>query len=153
MLKISKLADYGTIIASFLAKSPGERFSASLIAEQTHIPAPTVSKVLKRLSQHNLVTSVQGANGGYYLTRAADAISLVELVAAIDGSPALTECSQSNNCCTQDAHCSLRSNWQFINNLVLDVLRDITLADMLKPLALPLRFHSPLLEINKKDEL
>ncbi len=141
MLKISRLADYATVIMSFLASKSGGHFSATQIAAETRISAPTVSKILKLLNESSLVNSVRGVNGGYQLLNHPEAISLAEIITAIDGRPAMTECSKEEDCCTRGDVCELRGNWQVINRVVFNALDSLSLADMNRPLAEPLRFR------------
>ncbi|WP_423062671.1 SUF system Fe-S cluster assembly regulator [Candidiatus Paracoxiella cheracis] len=141
MLKISRLADYATVIMSFLASKSRGHFSATQIAAETRISAPTVSKILKLLNESSLVNSVRGVNGGYQLLNHPEAISLAEIITAIDGRPAMTECSKEEDCCTRGDVCELRGNWQVINRVVFNALDSLSLADMNRPLAEPLRFR------------
>lgn len=135
MLKISKLADYAVLIMHCLSQHMDERYSAAAVSERIGIAAPTVSKILKLLNEAKLVTSTRGTQGGYQLARASENMSLADIVTAIDGSPAMTECSQVNGCCQYDQHCELRSNWQYINDIIFKVLNHVTLRDMMTPLS------------------
>lgn len=130
MLKISRLADYATTVASILASRQMERFSAAEIARLTPISTATVSKVLKLLNESKLVNSERGVNGGYQLARAPESISIADIITAIDGRPAMTECSRGKNQCEHDAVCGLRDNWQFINAKIFGVLDSLSLANM-----------------------
>jgi len=134
MLKISKLADYATTVMDRMALSPQDSFSAAELAVVAHIPAPTVRKILKLLNEANLLVSTRGARGGYQLTRDATRISLAEIVTAIDGLPAITECSQVNSICALEPNCKLRGNWRQINTKIMKMLNEISLAEMNKPL-------------------
>jgi FeS assembly SUF system regulator len=133
MLRLSKLTDYGTIIMTHLARSPGEVQSATDIASGTHVALPTVSKVLKLLTQDGLVVSYRGAQGGYCLARAPGAISVAEIIAALEGPIAFTECSVDTGLCDQEASCAIRANWQKINAVITSALQGVTLAEMLEP--------------------
>ncbi|MGB6976038.1 MAG: SUF system Fe-S cluster assembly regulator [Gammaproteobacteria bacterium] len=135
MLKISKLADYGTVIMHYLARWPNQAFSAAQVAQQVQMKAPTVSKVLKLLSGAELVVATRGAGGGYRLARPAKEISIAEVIAAIERAPALTECSLGNNICAQDMDCPIKDNWRLINRLIVETLQSVTLHDMTQPLA------------------
>lgn len=137
MIKISRLADYGLIILSDLSTQPGRCYSAAVVAERTGIALPTVSKVLKLLNEAQMVASSRGANGGYRLEKDPAALNVVEVIAAVDGIPALTECCQIDNSCVHHARCALRSNWQRINRVIIHVLSQFTLADLQRPLAIP----------------
>ena len=145
MIRISKLADYGTIVMHCLSSCPTLRLSANAISERTPVTAATASKVLKLLHEAKLVTSTLGSNGGYQLAKSPDQISLAKIIAAVDGEPAVTECSEGKGFCVHDHCCELRDNWQYINRVIYGVLDNLTLFDMGSSLqdsmAVPLRFY------------
>jgi len=135
MLKISRLSDYSVVILNFLGKHIEQRFSAAALAEHIiYVPAPTVSKILKLLNEAGLLTSTRGVNGGYQIAKPPQQISVAEIITVIDGKPAVTQCSLGDNICEHEEVCELRGNWQLINNVIYDVLNNITLADMRLPL-------------------
>jgi FeS assembly SUF system regulator len=140
MLRITKLADYGTVIMNSLAREPDQLFSTSEIAKKVHIPQTTVSKILKILVAASLVLSVRGSGGGYRLARIPSEITVADVITALDGRPALTECNIYEKKCSQDAVCSIRDNWRLINAVVMNALQSLTLADMAKPLNIPALF-------------
>ncbi|MBN8260831.1 MAG: SUF system Fe-S cluster assembly regulator [Xanthomonadales bacterium] len=133
MLRVTKLTDYATVVLTVLAARPGEVLSAPELAEQAGLEAPTVAKVLKPLAAAGLVAGFRGANGGYRLARAAADINLVEIVEAMEGPLAMTECSVHDGQCGIEASCGVRANWRRINDVVADALRGVTLAQMLAP--------------------
>src|SRR5580658_7091888 len=83
MLRISKLTDYATVILARLAAEPAQRFTAAQIAAETHLAAPTVSKLLKQLHRQGLVASTRGSAGGYLLARPASDISAAQILDAL----------------------------------------------------------------------
>lgn len=132
MLRISKLADYATMIMVFCARDPAASYTAKKIATETFIQQPTVSKVLKLLAKHQLMISQRGMHGGYQLAKAATQITMADVVAAVDGQIALTECSQHDSHCELSKKCTTRQNWQVINGIIYQALMKISLADMLQ---------------------
>jgi FeS assembly SUF system regulator len=143
MLRITKLTDYAVLVLSDMAV-PGDARAARDVAETTHIPQPTVSKVLKLLARAGLVESERGKNGGYRLARAPGAISVADIVDAVEGPIAVTECSTAagRGSCELEGHCPVESNWGRINEAIHQVLKGITLADMVRPnlpVLIPLR--------------
>jgi FeS assembly SUF system regulator len=131
MIKLSRLADYSIVMMTQLAARPGSLMQAPDIALVTGVPVPTVSKVMKKLAQSGLVDSQRGAKGGYALTRAATEIPVTEIISAVDGPIALTECTVPDESgCEHEALCPTRTNWRKINDAVVSALEDITLADM-----------------------
>ena len=131
MLRVTKLTDYATVVLTVLAARPEEVLSASDLAERAGLEGPTVSKLLKPLAQAGLVEGFRGAHGGYRLARPAAEISLVEIVEAMEGPLAMTECSLDHSDCTISHHCGVRTNWRRINDVVLEALRGVSLAQML----------------------
>lgn len=129
MLRISKLTDYATVIMSFLALDPLGVFSATRIAKEVYLSNPTVSKILKILSEAGLVKSFRGIGGGYQLARSTKEITVAEVVSAIEGSLAMTECCATNSCAL-DSWCAIKENWQIINKIILEALGRVTLHDM-----------------------
>lgn len=131
MLRVTKLTDYATVVLTVLAARPGEVLSASDLAEHSGLETPTVSKVLKPLAQAGLVEGLRGVHGGYRLSRDAADISLVEIVEAMEGPLAMTECSLDHSQCGISHQCGVRANWRRINDVVSDALRNVSLAQML----------------------
>lgn len=133
MLRVTKLTDYASVVLTVLASAPETVLSATGLAERAGLEPPTVAKVLKPLAQAGLVLAFRGAAGGYRLARPASEISLVEIVEAMEGPLAMTECSIHEGQCGIEHSCSARANWRRINDVVADALRRVTLADMTLP--------------------
>lgn len=131
MIRISRLADYASVVMACLARRPGEVLSAVQIGDDTHLELPTVSKLLKRLAQAGLVESFRGAAGGYRLAKPAQKISLAEIVEALDGPIGLTECSIGHAGCERQPYCAVSRDWQGIGATIDNALRGVSLADML----------------------
>src|SRR3990167_8910674 len=117
MLRIGKMTDYALLIIGRLAKSPHAMLSATMLAEELHLNVPTVSKILKTLSESKLVHAMRGAEGGYQLPRLPQQITVAEVVAAMEGRLAITECCEKAGLCTIDAFCTLKENWKKINGM------------------------------------
>lgn len=134
MLRLSKMADYGTVVMTTMMREPERSKSAAEIASTIHVPVPTVSKILKTLARGGLLVSLRGVKGGYLLSRPARQISLADIIDAMDGPIGMTECSVTPGLCSQEAGCAVRTNWQRVNRAVLGVLREITLDQMIEPI-------------------
>lgn len=130
MLRVSRLADYASVVMACLARHPDAVLPAAEIGDETRLELPTVSKLLKRLAQAGLVESFRGATGGYRLARAARDISLAEIVEALDGPIGLTECS-AGNACPRQPFCAVANDWQGIGATIDRALRAVSLDDML----------------------
>lgn len=131
MLRISKLADYATAIMAYIARAPGNALTGKKIAEDIALKPPTVSKILKLLVKAQLLQSKQGAQGGYLLSRAATHITMVDIISAIDGNIALTECGHIDAQCHLADHCQTKNSWQLINQAIFATLSRIHLSDLI----------------------
>ena len=128
------MTDYAVVLATHLAATEGPHAARDL-AVQTQIPEPTASKVLKKLARAGVVVSQRGAKGGYALARSPEQIGVNEVIEAIEGPIAVTECSDetTDSLCEYETNCGVRANWQRINLAVHTALSAITLADMAFP--------------------
>ncbi|NMO19925.1 SUF system Fe-S cluster assembly regulator [Pyxidicoccus fallax] len=135
MLRMSKMTDYGIVLMTELARAEGDTRTTRELAARTRVPLPSVSKVLKSLLQAGLVVSHRGANGGYGLARPPAELSLAELVAALEGPVALTECGvhTAGAPCELESICQVRGHWRLINNAIQEALGRLTLADLVAP--------------------
>jgi FeS assembly SUF system regulator len=130
MLRISRLTDYATVILATLAG--GSLASAAEIAERTHIGLPTVSKLLKELQHAGLVHSVRGARGGYQLARPAASINAAEIIDAVEGPVALTECAGGAGNCGIEAVCLVGHGWQRISRAIRNALAAVSLEELVR---------------------
>lgn len=142
MIKLSKLADYGIVIMTHLARPGGGQSSAHEIAFATRIPQPMASKILKALARDGLLRSHRGVKGGYELARPAPAISVAEIIETLDGPIAVTDCVDgSGHDCVIENLCPARTNWTRINGAIRDALAGVTLSEMVE--AIPTAFGHP----------
>jgi len=132
MIRLSRLADYGIVLATCCARdSDKDTFTSRELASRTGLPLPTVGKILKALCRHGILVSQRGPHGGYSLARPANTITVAELIEALDGPIALTECNASvAGLCDMESTCPVRSNWQIINRTVASALGNLTLLQM-----------------------
>jgi FeS assembly SUF system regulator len=135
MIILSKLADYGVIVATHLAAFPDHQVTAGAVAAATRLPQATVAKLLKSLAHAGLVTATRGPSGGYRLARNANAISVAAVVAAIDGDIGLTQCSVHVAECERTTYCPTRPHWAAINRAVGQALAAVSLDAMVTPAA------------------
>ncbi len=146
MIRITREADYGILLMTGLAQTEGQPRSAAALAQQRRLPLPMVSKILKVLTRAGLLNSQRGAQGGYHLARPAMDVSAADIISALEGPLAITECSadDAHEGCIRQEHCDVSGHWPRINQAILTALQSISLAEMSRPqTALPVRFHRP----------
>lgn len=133
MIRITKQTDYGIVLLTHLAAHPDRPYNAPELSAEARLPLPMVSKILKLLAKEGLLVSHRGVKGGYSLSRAAAEITMAEIIAALEGPIAITECVSVESDCTHEALCPVRSNWRRINDAVRTALVGISLAEMAQP--------------------
>ena len=129
-MRLSNLADYAVVIMCAASRHcGGGRVSASELAIETGVPAPTVQKVVSKLTGAGLLRSVRGAGGGLQLARPAAAISVADIVEAVEGPIALTACVEGSDC-AMDHNCAVKPHWPMINNALRGALAEISLSSL-----------------------
>lgn len=131
-MRIAKLTDYGVIIMAFMANAPTRLFQSREIAEQVAVAQPTVAKLLKKLTQSKLLISHRGANGGYHLAQPPEKITIADLISALEGPIAITECNMGHDYCATAMLCTVKAPWLKINQIVTRALQSITLSELIQ---------------------
>ena len=131
-MRLSNLADYAVVTMSQAARHcGGGRVSASDLAAETRLPAPTVQKLVSKLVGAGLLRSVRGAGGGLQLARPAAAISLADIVEAVEGPIALTACIEGTECVVEH-ECRIRPHWPMVNEALRGALAGIPLTQLVQ---------------------
>ena len=129
-MRLSNLADYAVVTMGAAARHcGGGRTSAAELAAETGLPAPTVAKLVSRLSAAGLLRSVRGAGGGLQLARPAAAITLADIVEAVEGPIALSACSDGGDCAI-DQTCAVRPHWPVVNQALRGALASVSLVQL-----------------------
>ncbi len=145
MIRIGRLTDYGIVLMSYMAAEPERLYNAAEVASGAHLPAPTVSKLLRVLAREGLLVSHRGAKGGYSLARSPADISVAGIVRALEGPIALTTCNTDlPGECEHEPRCPVRRHWRSINQAVRQALEGVTLADTALTAVHPPRPSRPL---------
>ncbi|HVM22489.1 MAG TPA: SUF system Fe-S cluster assembly regulator [Sphingomicrobium sp.] len=132
-MRLTHLADYAVVIMTAAARrSPGERLSATDLADETGLPLPTTQKLLGRLAGAGLLNSARGAGGGFALARPGSEISLAEIVEAVEGPIAMTVCSghEGASDCALDARCRVKPHMNTVSNAVRGALGAVSLQSL-----------------------
>ncbi len=98
------------------------------------MPAPTVQKLVGKLAAAGLLRAVRGAGGGLTLARPAAAISLADIVEAVEGPIALTTCVEhGRHDCALEGSCGVRPHWGVVNQALRGALADVPLTRLAQP--------------------
>ena len=134
MFRLSKGTDYGIRILAHLARDgEGATHNAREVAEDLSLPFPMVSKVMKSLARAGVLESHRGAKGGFTLLRKPEELNVADMITALEGPVALTECQLGPALCQHEGSCRVQEPWSVINRSVRDTLAMITLSDLINP--------------------
>ena len=135
MIRLGKMTDYALVLMTHVARRrSGTLHTARGLAAESGFPVPTVSKLLKLLLQSGFLISTRGTKGGYSLAREAQEISVADMIGALEGPIALTDCSTDLGLCDFERGCPVKHNQRVINQVVRGALEKLTLADLAHPL-------------------
>ncbi|MGV7120119.1 RrF2 family transcriptional regulator [Sphingopyxis sp. 550A] len=137
-MRLSNLADYAVVLMSAAARQCGSvALSAGMLAEQTGIPGPTAQKLVSGLARAGLLVASRGSGGGIRLARPAAAISVADIIEAVEGPIALTACcDEGRHDCGFEGACQVQPHLGVVNGAVRAALDAISLASLVKPLPL-----------------
>jgi len=133
VIRLSRMTDYGVVVMSQMSQHDST-MTAPELAQATGLPVPTVSKLLKQLAKSGLVESHRGVHGGYSMTRDIDDINAMEVIEALDGPVALTDCVDgAEDLCNVQSLCPMRGGWDKVNKAVRKALTEVSLAELCPP--------------------
>ncbi len=133
-MRLSNMADYAVVVMSAASRHCGfARTSATELATETGIALPTVQKLVSILSKAGLLRSLRGIGGGIQLARPAAAITLADIVEAVEGPIAMTSCTDngSHNCAIEGS-CRVQPHWALVNQAVRGALADVKLTSLVQ---------------------
>jgi FeS assembly SUF system regulator len=130
-MRLSHLADYAVVLMTAAARRPlAARLSATELAVETGVPLPTAQKLMGQLAAYGLLRSARGVGGGFSLAKAANEISLADIVEAVEGPIAMTVCSEGRTDCALDAHCRVKPHMGIVGNAVRGALGAVSLTEL-----------------------
>lgn len=131
-MRLSSMADYAVVLMSAAARHcGGGRTNAAALARETGVPPATAQKLVSLLSRAGLLRSTRGTGGGIQLARPAAAITLADIIEAVEGPIAMTACVENGrHDCGLEAACRVRPHWGAVNNAVRGALDGVSLASL-----------------------
>jgi Rrf2 family transcriptional regulator, iron-sulfur cluster assembly transcription factor len=127
-VKLTRGADYGTLGILYLARQPRERIVLiSEIADAQGVPESYLAKIFQDLAKAGLVRSHRGARGGFTLARAAEEITLRQVVEAIEGPVALNRCLDPHEGCERCHECTVHTALARAQQTLISALDSVTL--------------------------
>ncbi len=133
-MKLSTKGRYGLqAMVDLAVYSKEKHISLKSIAERLCMSENYLEQLMALLKKNGLVSSVRGAQGGYFLAKDANDITIGDILRALEGSLAPTECTCENNTyhCTLDGKCVTKSVWEKIRDSINKVVDDISLRQLM----------------------
>ncbi len=124
--------DYALRMLTQLSDSREEEFSASGLSAFQSVPHGFAQKILRKLSTAGLLTARPGRGGGFRLARTPKEISLMDVVAAIQGPPFLNRCMSDPAACVRQPTCPVSASLRVLQNKFDDYLRTTRLSDIVE---------------------
>ena len=134
MLKLNKMSDYAAVVINAMDSSQEARLSTDQVSKLTGLPSPTVSKILHKLSNSKIVSSLRGRAGGYKLIREVSDISIIEILEIFEGPIVLADCLDENGeDCVFLSNCSIAGRWEVLSSTIRVILENLTLKELFDP--------------------
>ena len=131
---ISTKARYGIHAMHVLAKFYDEHnpISINSIAKEKEISEQYLEQIFSKLKKGGFIISTRGKNGGYILSRRPEEITIGQIIRALEGQLAPSECSFDPNCCSKSDKCPANTIWTSIYGEINEVVDSYFLSDMLE---------------------
>ncbi|MBV8686055.1 MAG: Rrf2 family transcriptional regulator [Alphaproteobacteria bacterium] len=131
-MRLTSLADYAVVMMAAAARHPGDaRLTAGLLAAETGVPLPTAQKLMGRLAHAGLLSSARGTGGGFRLAREARGISLADIIEAVEGPIAITNCTEGTSYdCALEGSCRVKPHLNAANVAVRGALQGVSLVQL-----------------------
>jgi len=131
---LSKSSQYAIRAVLYLSLNSNEerKYSPKKIAKEMSIPAPFLAKTLQELTKRNLISSVKGRNGGFYLTEENKQHTLISIIDSIDGIDKFQECLLGLTVCSNENPCSLHHAISPLRKKLVEELTFKTIDDLSK---------------------
>ena len=150
MLRLNRMTDYAIVVIGALARRHGDVVATAHLAELTGLAQPTVAKVSKILLAAGLVETQRGVRGGYRLIKASADISLVDIVEAMEGPIAVTDCVDEVQAASAISNCySVGTPSDHVHLAIRNALNDVSLEDLTDPAQV---FLSPVSQSITEDD-
>jgi Rrf2 family iron-sulfur cluster assembly transcriptional regulator len=101
------------------------------ISQRQSISLSYLEQLFGKLRRHNLVESVRGPGGGYYLAKPLDEVSVASIITAVDEPLDATQCGGKENC-QEERRCMTHDLWARLNEKMFDYLESVRLSDLVR---------------------
>ena len=128
MLKFSKETDYALQLLQALSEKK-EILSLNEFSKESGISFAILQKIARNLKKAQIICSLRGKNGGYTLCQSPKDFTMHQIIEAVEGKFGIVNCLKKEKNCTKEKDCTVKNNFQKLNESLLTLLREMTLED------------------------
>jgi len=130
---LSRPAEYALRAMTYLARlQTTERIRTLDLAAAVDLPAPFLSKIMRKLTAAGILDAQKGHHGGFILARQPAEVRFIDILRAVDFEPAADHCLFGWKNCNAQNSCPLHPEWSILKEQIEQWARDHTLADSLE---------------------
>ncbi len=131
MMELTRKGEYAVRGIIHLARQPyGNVALLSDIAEEAEIPQTFLAKIFQNFAKLGFINSYRGTGGGFSLARPASAITLRQVVEAVEGPIAPNRCVTQGGECDRSAACVVHDVWRRVQLQTLEILDGVTIEEL-----------------------
>lgn len=129
-MTFSKTTTYALRILTLMASNPDKMYTSKIINETLEIPKKYLQRLLTDLTMSGIITSIQGRNGGFLLSKNPSKITVANIVEAVEGLNEEVSCFFGFDRCALDKPCSMHNVWNETHHNILNLLKKTKLSDL-----------------------
>ncbi len=148
MIKVTRKVEYSLMAIKLMASRPKEELtSAREVCDKFSIPFDTISKVMQSLKNSGVITAVQGAQGGHFISKDLNRLSYLELNEIVEEKKMIEGCNTKNKKCSRSGQCNISNSMNNLHKKLLGLFKNISVHELLK---LDENYIIGILETNRK---
>ena len=131
---LSRASKYAILSTLYLAEHSSEKKKISVkdIANRIDVPSPFLAKLFQQLVRGRIISSTKGPNGGFYLNKENEQMTVCDIIENIDGLNRLNDCFLGLDKCDADNPCPVHFIVEPFKNSILGKFRDKTIMEFAK---------------------
>lgn len=129
-MTFSKTTTYALRILTLMASDPDKMYTSIGISEILKIPKKYLQRLLTDLTRSGIITSIQGRNGGFVLSKKPNKITVANIVEAVEGLKDEVSCFFGFEKCALVEPCSMHNVWNETHHNILNLLKKTKLSDL-----------------------
>jgi Rrf2 family transcriptional regulator, iron-sulfur cluster assembly transcription factor len=131
-VKLYKTTEYAIRVLTYMAKSPGKRYSTMTLHKDLSIPYKYLGRLMTELAQHGFIKVEKGKYGGYEIKNDPSRIYLSEVIDAIEGKDNIDRCILGFEFCNDNNPCPMHRHWMPMKNTIMMKFRRLSILELAK---------------------